>query len=390
MLVPVSNRAYIRRTPIVTLAIIAVNAALFVIGATGPAPERAAHDHVRLVSMLRDKYASQDPPLVFELRFALGQFVSIDHPDFKEWRRSRVRVAAAQAGLGSYWNQTMGFVPADGPSVRMVTSLFLHGGWEHVLTNMIFLFVLGCNVEDRWGRVRYLLFYLLAGTAASLAHYGAFLGDDKPLVGASGAVSGVMGAFLVYFAFTKVRIFFWIVAIGTFEIRAVYLIVAFSALDVAGVLMGGSSIVAYFAHLGGFGVGLAIAGIERLVRGPGRRTLEIPTLESKRVSLFKAFSYEHAWERDAATQRAEKLLSAGQHDEAILMLVDVLESDASHESARWALVRAYHAAGKRREARELGHELVRTLRSKGRDAEAEVVLTHLLGGPGMAAKRREG
>jgi membrane associated rhomboid family serine protease len=137
-------------------------------------------------------------------------------------------------------------------------AMFLHGGWLHLLGNMLFLYVFGDNVEDRLGRIRYLLFYLGAGFAAT---YGFSLLDptsSTPLVGASGAIAGVLGAYLMlfprarvwslltFFFFLPVRLPAWLVLGGWFALQYVYFRSA-GVNDASG--------VAYAAHVIGFVVG---------------------------------------------------------------------------------------------------------------------------------------
>ena len=93
-----------------------------------------------------------------------------------------------------------GWVP-----ITLVTSLFLHGGWFHLGSNMLFLWIFGDNVEDRLGRGRYLLFYLLCGLLASLTHFCVHPDSGLPTIGASGAVAGVMGAYLILFPRARIR-----------------------------------------------------------------------------------------------------------------------------------------------------------------------------------------
>src|SRR5918998_2127606 len=87
----------------------------------------------------------------------------------------------------------------------LVTSMFLHGGWAHIIGNMAFLLVFGDNVEDAFGHVGYLVFYLLTGLAASAAHIVLNPGSEIPSVGASGAISGVLGAYLILFGGNSIR-----------------------------------------------------------------------------------------------------------------------------------------------------------------------------------------
>ncbi|AFN73721.1 rhomboid family protein [Melioribacter roseus P3M-2] len=145
------------------------------------------------------------------------------------------------------------------------TSMFLHGGWAHIFSNMLALYIFGDNVEDRLGSFRYLIFYLLTGTAAALLHI--YLNQDSviPTVGASGAISGVMAAYIFLYPRAKVITLFPILFIPFFiDIPAlVYTGVWFITQFFSGLLsivsntaaFGG---VAYWAHVGGFVAGAVL------------------------------------------------------------------------------------------------------------------------------------
>jgi membrane associated rhomboid family serine protease len=149
--------------------------------------------------------------------------------------------------------------------MTLLTSMFMHGGWMHLLGNMLFLWIFGDNLENRMGRFRYLIFYLVTGLVASLAHVISTFtfGDNAfiPSLGASGAISGVMGGYLVLFPKRQVKVILLrmltsvpaIVAIGMWFV--LQLIQAFGVIS-AGPQSGGG--VAFMAHVGGFVAGLIL------------------------------------------------------------------------------------------------------------------------------------
>ena len=152
----------------------------------------------------------------------------------------------------------------------LVTCQFLHGGWLHVLGNMLFLWVFGDNIEDTMGHLSYGLFYLLCGVGASLLQVLVDTGSRTPLVGASGAISGVLAAYLVLYPRGKIRTLLFVglpfillvpayVQIGLWVL--VQLVNGFASLGVNTVETGGG--VAYFAHIGGFLVGVALVWLFR-------------------------------------------------------------------------------------------------------------------------------
>jgi len=158
--------------------------------------------------------------------------------------------------------------------ITLLTSMFMHGGWMHLLGNMLFLFIFGDNVENALGRIRYLIFYLLTGLIASLTHvFSTFAFGDNPFIpslGASGAISGVLAGYLVLFPRKQVRVFILrmltsvpaIVAIGLWFV--LQLVQAFGVIG-AGPQSGGG--VAFMAHVGGFVAGLILVKFFAIGRG---------------------------------------------------------------------------------------------------------------------------
>jgi membrane associated rhomboid family serine protease len=158
--------------------------------------------------------------------------------------------------------------PDWGALLSLLTAMFIHGGWAHLLSNMIFLWIFGDNVEDHLGILPFLAVYLLTGLAATAAQVAVDPRSAVPIVGASGALSGVAGAYLVLFPHARVRVVIPIVLfVRIAEISALaffaiwFLLQAVQGLAALGGAQGG---VAWFAHLGGFVAGV-VAGL--LVRG---------------------------------------------------------------------------------------------------------------------------
>jgi membrane associated rhomboid family serine protease len=147
-----------------------------------------------------------------------------------------------------------------------ITSMFLHGGWAHLLGNGLFLWVFGNNVEDSMGRLRFVAFYLLCGLVAAAAQVFADPASPVPMVGASGAISGVMGAYLVLYPHARVNmLFIFVIYVRVFAVPAWMVLVywfaiqALSALpQLAGAQQGVEGGVAFMAHLGGFVAGAAL------------------------------------------------------------------------------------------------------------------------------------
>ncbi|MCO8125199.1 rhomboid family intramembrane serine protease [Stieleria sp. TO1_6] len=149
------------------------------------------------------------------------------------------------------------------PYLTILTCIFLHGGWMHILGNMWFLYIFGDNVEDRLGHVGFALLYLVTGSLASLAHYVASPDSPIPTVGASGAIAGVMGAYAWFYPHAKVQaVLPLIIIFQIFIIPApVFLGIWFVIQTVSGVMSSGAEAagVAWWAHIGGFVAGGLIA-----------------------------------------------------------------------------------------------------------------------------------
>jgi membrane associated rhomboid family serine protease len=168
-------------------------------------------------------------------------------------------------------------LPADiamvPPLATVFTSMFMHGGWMHLIGNMLYMWIFADNVEDSMGHSRFIVFYLLCGVAALLAQALPNVASQVPMIGASGAISGVLGAYLLLFPRARVLV---VIPLG-FIIKAHYLPAAavlgfYFVFQVVMTAMtpAGAGGVAFAAHLGGFAAGVAL----------------IPVFKHRRVPLF--------------------------------------------------------------------------------------------------------
>ena len=150
--------------------------------------------------------------------------------------------------------------------LTLLTSMFLHGGWAHLGGNLLYLWIFGDNVEHRFGAVRFLAFYLLSGVAASLAQIAVDPDSIIPTLGASGAISGVLGAYMVLFPRNQVNciVFFRLVSLPAVLVLGLWIGLQF--LQGGGTLVAGEQAggIAYAAHIGGFIAGIAAGLIARL------------------------------------------------------------------------------------------------------------------------------
>lgn len=210
---------------------------------------------------LRDENPSQRAPLVTRTLIALNALAFLYELAqgerlrelFFAWGFVPERLSAAFSGSGEL----------SAAAITLLTSMFLHGGWLHLLGNMWYLWIFGDNVEDRLGHWRFLAFYLAAGLFSALAH--AFFNPSSPVptVGASGAIAGVLGAYAL--AFPRARVitllpvffFFQVIAMPAMLVLGLWFVFQFlsGALSLAGPASGG---VAWWAHIGGFAFGYAL------------------------------------------------------------------------------------------------------------------------------------
>ena len=164
-----------------------------------------------------------------------------------------------------YFINLYGVVPAHLRPQTLLTSLFIHGGWSHIIGNMLFLWAFGKSLEDAMGHGRFLMFYLISGVAAGIAHVIFNLGTTLPTVGASGAIAGVMGAYLVKFPRARIHTLIFLLFFVTMaDIPAAFILIywfitqlfsEYGSIMTTHVSSGG---VAYAAHIGGFVTGMIL------------------------------------------------------------------------------------------------------------------------------------
>ncbi|MEO8356583.1 MAG: rhomboid family intramembrane serine protease [Chloroflexota bacterium] len=176
------------------------------------------------------------------------------------------------------WGLIPGHFLSDPSSgwTNILTSMFLHGGWFHIINNMWVLFIFGDNVEARMGSIRYLIFYLLGGTAAGLMQTYILPFSDKPMIGASGAVAGVLGAYLILFPRSRIASIVPLFFIFTLiEIPAfIFLLFWFASQLYSGLFAvqgGGGSGIAWWAHIGGFIFGVVMVSFFAIKQAAAHR-----------------------------------------------------------------------------------------------------------------------
>ena len=165
-----------------------------------------------------------------------------------------------------YTHVSLFALPARRAVAPIFVSMFLHGGWLHLLGNMLFLFVFGRSIEDRFGHFQFLLLYLLSGGAAAVVQIAVNPGSRVPTIGASGAIAGVLGAYFICYPTARITtliqlfVFFWTVQVPAVFLLGYWFVIqfvaGFNALAIQTAASGG---VAWWAHIGGFACGVLLA-----------------------------------------------------------------------------------------------------------------------------------
>jgi membrane associated rhomboid family serine protease len=208
---------------------------------------------------LRDVIPSRTAPLVTVTLIALNALAFFFELSLPEVPR--------QAFL-----TTFGVVPADFAWLTVFTSMFLHGGWLHVLGNMLYLWIFGDNVEDRMGHGRYLVFYLFCGTVAAIAQVLVDPSSTIPSIGASGAIAGVMGAYFVLYPRSRILTLIPIfVFLEVVEVPAIFFLGFWFLMQllsgvgsIAMQVQSGTGGIAFWAHVAGFAAGaVGVFGFKR-------------------------------------------------------------------------------------------------------------------------------
>ena len=172
---------------------------------------------------------------------------------------------AAELTLGEEFILRWAFIPQrfmadplmDFPT--LFSAMFLHAGWLHILGNMLYLWIFGDNVEDRFGHLKFLFFYLLCGLAATLAQWAVDPSSPVPTLGASGAIAGVLGAYILMFPAAPVRVLVlgWIIRLPALFVLGMWILLQLFG-GVGSILTPEEGGVAYMAHIGGFAAGFIL------------------------------------------------------------------------------------------------------------------------------------
>jgi membrane associated rhomboid family serine protease len=272
-LIPLKDNIPTGRFPILTVLLIAANIAVFAWQLSFSTDRFSSPEASRLGVSERDENTFEYGAIPYRLTHpgkdcALGTVVDGNQPRAEVVCQGTREYEQAEALAAELGEQQAPFEPLDSPPWwgTLLTSMFMHGGLLHIAFNMLFLWIFGNNIEDSMGRGRFVLFYLLAGIAAAYAQALLDTNATVPAIGASGAVAGVLGGYLLLYPHARVLTLVFIIFFVTLiEIPAVVMLgiwfvlqflPAIGQLATPDVSTTGGG-VAYFAHIGGFVFGLA-------------------------------------------------------------------------------------------------------------------------------------
>ena len=345
-----------RRWPLVTIGLILVNTLVFLCThqAMEDQEDPLLSSKVHVLAFAAQHPELMVPPEAQQLvtdfqRYYPADWAEMQNPNNEtnesedtqiESPNDRQQLQAEMDSLGAEYSklaavsitERFAFIPAQPKPIAYISSTFLHGGWLHLIFNMWFLWLAGFVLEDVWGRPLYLVFYLVAGIAATQLHAWANPGSHGASFGASGAVAGLMGAFLIRFPKLKIRLV-WLFDFGLFGfwplwVRAYWLLPLWAGMEIYyGKALGQCDGVAHWAHVGGFMFG-ALAAVGLRYSG----------LEQQANKMIEA---KVSWTTDPEFLQANDLIENGKLDEAAVILKKYLTEKPDSLGA-WNMLRAIH------------------------------------------------
>lgn len=300
LIVPLSGRLSLRNPPVVTIAVILINCFIFffIQSGDGRIYEQASNYYLKsglalIETKAHERY--QEHEAVIELspaelenhpypqdelmsrmdlmqqdrefvtRLEQEQVITPGNEIYPSWKDKRDHFDAI---LSKTTIMAHGFRPAFGSMDTALTYMFLHGGFMHLLGNMVFLWLAGCVIELAWGRLVYLVFYILGGLFAVGLFCLAYLGSTAPLVGASGAIAALMGGYAVLYGRRKIKVFYSLGFYFNYTMVPGFVILGlWLGNEIFQLMLGSQSQVAYVAHIGGFSGGALMAFVNQKLFG---------------------------------------------------------------------------------------------------------------------------
>ncbi len=394
LIIPIEGKISWRHPPVLTLLIIAINCLIFFGFQSGDDSRyEQAFDYYfesGLAAMELPRYAdyaaektgerpetgdleklnSRALGLFFEMRGdsefmdALygGRIISPDDTDHTEWKTRRAAFDKRKDGIVSY---RYALVPAKAQAWMFVTMMFLHGGLGHLLGNMVFLWIVGCVLELGLGRMLYGLVYITGGLCASGLYFIVHHNSYVPSLGASGAISGLMGALTLLYGFTRIRVFFSTgFYFDYFRMPAVLLLPFWLGKELLAFHFTVSSGIAYMAHAGGLIGGALLGGGSKYLLTPAKKAYFEETPEDPVPAMIEdAMKRLSSLDLAGAREKLQSVLAAQPgHPEALGHLFNLEKqqphSGRFHETARQYLSLLAGRQGEQTKARKVYREYV--------------------------------
>jgi len=294
LIIPLTGKISRRNFPYITIFLILLNCLVFFIGQSGETEKHFKTQHwylesglagIELTAYIEYRYTPEQQETlisdsgkihkkqlrrlfremrddeVFLKKLKDGQIIGPEHADFAQWKKLRQDYDRRRAEIIGF---RFGFKPADPDMTSLLTYMFLHGGGGHLVGNMIFLWLVGCLLEMGCGRVYYLGIYILTGLCAAGLFWAGNMQSQVPLVGASGAIAGFMGAFTVLYGRKKISVFYTIgIYFNYIKVRAILLLPVWMGIEIYQLFFSAAEQVAYLAHIGGLMSGAFLGYINK-------------------------------------------------------------------------------------------------------------------------------
>lgn len=352
-LIPIGSEEGVRRLPYLTISLIVLNTLIyFITSAMISGQMREFEDLEQQLYEIESYYlweiVGDDPAQLdaldyegFRQRILAGEVIPQNTEDYDEWLALYEKYDSA---LNKNVYNQFGFTPSKFNVVTLFTSMFIHGGFFHLLFNMLFLWLVGCNIEDDWSWKVFLGVYLMSGVVATLAHMAFFPKSSIPLVGASGAIAGVMGAFMIRRYKTKIRFayfiwFFFRPFLGTFAVYAGFALPIWFLMEVFyAATWSVESGTAHWAHIGGFVFGAVVSS-----------SFKFFGLEKKYIEPMVEDSFEKL-KVSPKMKEANKKLETGDTAAAVPLFLAIMGEEPNNYDAPLTLARLYYEKGKHGDA----------------------------------------
>ncbi len=346
-IIPIGSEKGVRRLPYITIGLIVINVIIWII--TGSINSRQIGEMEKVSKELwaiQEKYiyrlVEKDPEALAKFdfnrlieKFKTDSIIPPDHKDYEAWNNLYEQYHYLKS---NHIFEKLGFNPATFDFFSIFTAMFVHANFFHLFFNMLFLWMVGCNIEDDWGYKIFPGLYLIGGAVATLIHAVAFPKSTVPLIGASGAIAAIMGAFMVRHFKTKVRFayflwFFYRPYIGTFSVWAGVALPIWLLEQLLGASWSIETGTAYWAHIGGFVFG-GIVGASMALFGWEKKYIA-PMVEETFEKLKLSYTMKEA----------NRKMELGDTVGAIPLLLQAVSQEPRNIDAPLSLARIYAEKG---------------------------------------------